>query len=648
MKRSVLLLAMCALLTTLGYAQRKADLVISYEQNIENIVLDPLGNLVVKEKDRISCYNPETNRREWEVSKESLGKISAVSQAQGALDALASSDLLALFESGESIELISGSPFVRVVLDDKDVIINGVDGKVVFNSSAVGYRIIRSELMLEEGAFLFIATDGKMFNAVWYDLKEGKDKWSSPLATVESLAAQLKSALTSVFSMKDNSTEDKLEVGSEAIYTSISGYLYKLNKTDGKIEWKSDFKINKFFLSQSEKDIIIIKNAGNILSAKQALNILQASNGSPIWKSDISTKYVSYLEDWSDRILVAHSGGFNFYNYSDGKKVWKKDARGNNIKRVIAIDNDYLYITGKEMNLIDREGQNKWKKPIEISDKDDDVVYFLDKVENNRVFYLTDSYGNMVDYQSGKKIWKKNIEFSRDKPLLYAQDEKTGAFLVYNDKKIYQFNPNALDKPEPIAKLKAIKEDKSMSGIELFDWGICLSGQSDVLGVTFDGKTRYHNTYKEPGGGKRKTLNTLGKVASISGQVAEGISQSEVVFYSRNEKGELVEAGRGNLFNDKTRKKGQMAGQGSEMINSTLLSRVSKRFNALKENSDYAFVLAKNEKGGNPLLIKVKKEDGTEVDRIEIENNNPIYGVDGVNDNVYYVSKNELRIFSKK
>ncbi|MDR1201555.1 MAG: PQQ-binding-like beta-propeller repeat protein [Tannerellaceae bacterium] len=630
-----------------GNAQRKADVVVQYEQNIENILLSPLGHVIVKEKDKISCYNPETNQTEWEVGKKELAATSVINQAENTLQALSSPDLLALFESGESIELIPGSPFVRVVLDNNDVIINSTDGKVVFNSATVGYRIVRSELILDESAFLFIAADGKMFNAVWYDLTEGRNKWMSPLATVETMGTLLKSALSSAFSLKDNSTEDKLEVGKEAIYTSIGGYLYRLNKTNGELDWKSDFKINKFFLSQSEKDIIIIKNSASMLSSKQALNILNADNGTAIWKNDISTKYVSYLEDWSDRILVAHSSGFNFFNYSDGGKVWKKDAQGNNIKRVIAIDNDYLYITGKEMNLIDRDGKNKWKKTIEISDKDDDVVYFLDKVENNRVFYLTDSYGNMVDYLSGKKIWKKNIEFSRDKPLLYAQDENTGAFLVYNDKKIYRFNPNTTDKPEPVAKLKAIKEDKTMAGIELFDWGICLTGQSDVIGVTFNGETRYHNTYKEPGGGKRKALNALGKVASISAGTAAAVAGTEVVFSSRNERGEQVETGRANLFGEKGQKQAQLAGQSADIINSTLLSRVSNRFNALKQNSNYAFVLAKNEKGGNPLLIKVKKEDGSEVDKIEIDNNNPVYEVDGVTDNVFYVLKNELRVFSK-
>jgi hypothetical protein len=623
------------------YAQRDADVTVSYQQDIENILLDPLsGQIIVKELDKVSCYNPETNKTEWEVTKAEIGEASLITNAQNTLDALASPDLLKILESRESVELIPESPFVIVTLADKDAIINISNGKIVFNSAKTDYRITRTEFLFEENALLFIATDGKVFNCIWYDLVEGKEKWITKLSDVASFAAQFAAS----FALKGTSV-DKVMVTNDEIYTSINGNLYKLAKTDGTISWATDYKINQFFLSQSAKSLIIIKNSGKIFSSKKILNILNASDGSTIWKDDLTTKSISYIEDWADKILIAHNSGFNFFNYADGKKIWKKDAKGSDIKRVIAIDKDYLYITGKEMNLIDQDGQNKWKKTIEISDDEEDAVYFLDKVENNRVFYLTATYGNMVDYSSGKKIWKKNIQFDKDKPLLYAQDEKTGSFLVYNEKKIYKFNPNATDKPEPVAKLKEIKEDKTISGIELFDWGICLTGQSDVIGVTFDGNTLYHNIYKEPGGTGRKLMKVSGKVAAYGLKGASEVSKAEIDVYSVDENGKATYIGT-LKFNDKIKKAGRVADASSTAISSTLLSRVSDRFNALKQNANYAFVLDKGDE--SPVLIKVKKADGTEVDKIAIDNKKPIYEVDPVTDNIYYVSGKDLKIFSKK
>ncbi len=626
------------------FAQRKADIIVPFDQNIETIVLNQLtGEIVVKEKDKISSYNPESKQISWIVTEEEIGKMSALATATKINDALSSPDLMKIFDSGESLEFIPESPFIQGIINKKDIIINSLTGQIVFNSGQKNYRVIKSEFLRETSNLLFTATDGKFFTSILYDLESGKELWTTQLGNVDGFMKQL----TSAFSLKNTATKDQLYITDSFIYTSINGSLYKLDRADGKILWNTPFKLNTFYLSQSEKDLVIIKNSGSILSSKQAVNVLNAQTGEPIWADDIKTKYISYIEDWSDRILIAHSSGFNFFSYSDGKKIWKKDAKGDDIKQVIPIDNDYLYIADKEMNLIDKDGKSLWKNTIEISDNSEDPVYYLGKVDNNRVFYLTATYGNMVDYTTGKKIWKKNIEFDKERPLLFDFDQTTKACLVYNNKKIYKFDPNATEKPEPIAKLKEINDDKNMSRLELFKWGVCLVGQADVLGVSLDGTTKYHNTYKEPGGGKRKFLNVAGGVGSLALGGIGAVAGADVVFTSRDASGNLTES-RNSLFDQKTHQTGQAATAMSSAIDATLLSRVKERFNALKQNNEYAFVFAKGEKGENPLLIKVRKEDGVEVDKIEINNTKPIYEVDSVTDDVFYVYKNELRIFTKR
>lgn len=614
---------------TAVFAQRQPDVAIPYDQNIQQIVINPAnGHVVVKEKDAISDYNPETGKTEWKIKKEDIVKVGSAEQAQNVLNALSSvADLAASFQSDDAIELIPNSDYIRASIENRDVIINAFTGDVVFNSGKFDYRIMESQFLPEANEFLFLVSNGKVISYVLWNLQTGAEGWKTELGGVAGFMSSLKSLF------KNDASEDKSVITNNAIYTSLYGILYKIDRSNGNILWQAKDKINNFFLTQSGNDLVIIKNSGGLLSTKQALNIWKTSDGSPVWKDDIKTKYVIYLEDWKDKILIAHNSGFNFYNYADGKKIWKKDVSGGSFKQVIAIDNDYLYIADKDMNLIDRDGNNKWKKTIEICDKSDDAVYFLGKVENNRVFYLTDTYGNMVDYTSGKKIWKKNIEFDKNRPLLYAQDEKTKAFLVYNDKKIYKFDPNAADKPEPIAKLKEIKDDKAMSSIELFDWGISLVGQSDVIGADFNGATLYHNTYKEPGLAGRRFL----KVAAVGLSVAKGISETKIEFTSVNEKGEQVHVGTAE-FNKNVKTGGAAAGEIG-----ALLSKKSQRFNALKQNSDYAFLLNKGDQG--PELVKVRKNDGKEVDKIDIDNNKPLYETDPVNGSIYYAYKNELRIF---
>ncbi|MDR0834501.1 MAG: PQQ-binding-like beta-propeller repeat protein [Candidatus Symbiothrix sp.] len=617
------------------FAQRPADVVIPFSQDIQQILLNPVnGHVIVKEKEVISDYNPETQKTEWTLNKKDVVNVGVFEQAQKVLAALESvAGMVDALQSDDDIYFVPGSFYVRAVLENRDIIINSLTGQIVFNSGTTDYRILESQFLPETNEFLLLAGDGKIFYAVLWDLQTGKEMWKTEIGTAASMASIIKNAL---LLKNDNNTEDKTELKGEAIYSSFNGILYKLNKDTGAILWKSTDKINTFYVSQTGHNIIVIKNSGGLLSSKQALNIWNSQDGKAVWKDDIKTKYIIYLEDWSDKILVAHNSGFNFYNYADGKKIWKKDAKGDDIKRIIPIGQDYLYIADKEMNLIDQNGQNKWKKFVEISDNADDPIYFLDVIGDNQVAYLTGTYGNLVDYTSGKKIWKKNIDFEKDRPVLYALDEATNTFLVYNDKKVYKFDSKTTERPEPIAKLKKVKDEKNISDIGLFDWGVSLAGEGDVIGVGSDGTIKYHNTYDEPGGSKRKFMKT----AAIGLKTAKSVSQTEVVFLAKNEKGEFIETGRANLFDKKT----QQAGSAAGVVGDVLLPRVTARFNAMKANNAHAFVLAKSPNG--PVLIKVRKADGTEVDKIDIDNNKPIYEVDPVNDNVYYVFKNELRTYS--
>jgi hypothetical protein len=636
MKRKTNMVLVAALLSCATvFAQRPADVVIPFSQDIQQILLNPVnGHVIVKEKEVISDYNPETQKTEWSINKKDVVTVGALEQAQKVLDALGSvAGMTDAFQSSDEISFVSESPYVRAVLENRDIIVNSITGQVVFNSGTAGYRILQSQFLPEADEFLLLASEGKNFYSVLWDLQAGKEKWKTDIGT----AASMMGALKDIFSLKNTASEDKTTLKGDAIYASINGLLYKLDKNTGAILWKSTDKINTFYISQTGKNIIIIKNSGGILSSKQALNIWNSQDGTPVWKDDIKTKYIIYLEDWRDKILVAHNNGFNFFNYADGKKVWKKDAKGDDIKRVIPIGQDYLYIADTEMNLIDKDGQNKWKKFVEISDKADDPIYLLDVIGDNQVVYLTGTYGNLVDYTSGKKIWKKNIDFEKNRPVLYAIDEATNTFLVYNDKKVYKFDAKTTERPDPIAKLKKVKNDESISDLGLFDWGISLVGEGDAIGVDLNGNVKYQNAYDEPGGGKRKLM----KAAAIGLKTANSVSQAQVQVSFRDANGNVTSEGTVE-FNDNIKQAGSAAGA----VGSALLAKSANRFRAMKANNDYAFILAKGSNG--PVLVKVKKADGTEVDKIDIDNNKPIYEVDPVNDNVYYVFKNELRTYSGK
>ncbi|GAP71368.1 hypothetical protein SAMD00024442_11_28 [Candidatus Symbiothrix dinenymphae] len=616
------------------FAQRQADVTIPFSQDIQQIVLNPVnGHVIVKEKEVISDYNPETRKTEWVINKKDVVTVGALEGAQKVLDAVESVDgLAASFQSADDIYFVQGSLYVRAVLENRDVIINSLTGQVVFNSETAGYRILQSQFLPEANEFLLLTSEGKFFYSVLWN-QDGKEKWKTEIGTAASLASAFKDAL----SFKKTGSEDKAELKGDAIYTSVNGILYKLDKQTGKILWQAKDKIYTFYLSQSGKNVIVIKNVGSIISMKQGLNVWNSQDGSQVWKNDIKTLSVLYLEDWADKILVAHSSGFNFYNYADGKKVWKKDAFGFDFKRVIPIGQDYLYVGGVEINLVDGNGQKKWKKPAKISDKREAPIHFFDIIGDNQVLYLSGVSGILVDYTTGKKIWKKDIEFEKDRPVLYAIDDAINTVLVYNDKKVYKFDTKTTATPKPLAKLKKVKNEESISDIGLFDWGISLVGEGDVIGIGLDGAVKYQNAYTEPGGSTRKLM----KVAAFGLKDYSKGTQAQTHYSFRDGAGKVIEGTA--EFSDKIQQTGKAAGVASDLLNR---SGIANRFSAMKANGDYAFVLSKGTNGAE--LVKVKKADGSEVDKIALDNNKPIYEVDPVNDNVYYVFKNELRTYNGK
>lgn len=647
MKRNYLIFAF--LIFSLGAI---AQVNIELEHNVKQILLEPYtGNLIVEDKENISSINGETLAIDWSISKRDYSPASTVQDVNSALRKLENNDFLGAFSRDEDISLIDNSPFASARLERSDLIINTATGEVVFNSGSMQYRILQTYYLLDENTLLILGVQGDNIDFLSYNLSTKEIAWVNKLGTVDSLGKSL-GKLFNIFKSKDKTiiTEDKIITTEDSILVTVKGILYDIDKKSGKINWNTTYLISNFYLNQNSDRIIIIVGEPGLLSYKFSLNVLTLSNGEKLWDKDIVTKRISYLEDHKDKLLIAHTSGFNFFSYDNGQKIWKKDAKGKNIKQVIPIDNDYLYIADNEMNLVDSNGQNKWKKFVEIADDDKDEVYYLGKVGDDRVFYLTDTYGNMVDYTTGKKIWKKNVKFDKKRPLVYSVlDDK---FVVYNNKRIYTFNNNSKEDPKPKGKIE-VKNDKNISSIETFDWGICIIGENDVIGLDLEGNEIYHNIYKEPGAFGRQLQKSGGSIAKVFMRFNQGknnaMANATVTMNYRDSKGQLHSDTR-HLLSEAGQKhanqKSETYGDIADGLDKNLLSKVKNRFKALKQNEDYAFVANRGENGAE--IVKVRKKDGEEVVKIQVDSNKPLYEIDPISENLYYATGNVIKVYQKE
>lgn len=611
------------------FAQRNFDSVIETEGNIQDLVQNDItGVIVIKVGSTLQGINAETKQQVWKLTKDDFGATSMS-------DILKDPEFGAIFKEKKELTSIPNSPYIEAFVNSKYMIINTETGKIVYNSSKEAFFVFQSDFIPESDEYLLTLKTGANMSIALLDMKTGALKWNSAVD---------KAKLINI-SFKESANTNIAKINGETIYYLLYGKLYSFNKNSGKLNWTSEEVYSRFFPTQNDKNIVVVNSKG-LLGAKEYLNVLNTETGKSIWQESIKTKRVVYLEDWGTKLLIAHYGGFNFFDLKTGEKIWKKDARGDGLKRVIPIDQDFLYVAENEMMLINKNGEKLWKSFIEIADEKEDPIYYLGKV-GEKVMYLTGTYGNMVDYKSGRKLWKRNIKFNEKRPVLPTFDEASQSYLVYNDEKLYKFNPTIDDKPDAFAEVN-IKREKELNGIELFPWGVVLSGPVEVMGVGMDGKEKYHRVYTQPGEGNRMLIKGLAGVGSFAlgvNTAAAGIQGSEWTMTYRDENGVARQSVVKSADNAKLAESA-VSGVGSAALGQ-LASRYGSRFNAMKQNRDFSYIYAKDEVAGK-VLVKVRKVDGVEVDKLIFKNDRPVYEIDPATQNIFYIYENKLMIFDAK
>lgn len=621
-------ITLLALLFTvmLSYGQKAADKTLTFENNVDDLIIVPFNGIsLISEGNKIHGYNPESEEIIW----------SEDSPKRAGLDVAA--DLLQNgIVSSENLDftVIEDTPFVQKFFDGKLYVYNSFDGKLLFAPEGKE-RFYQAQYLFDENAFLIRGVEDKSLIIGKYSLSENKFDWKT---TVSKTYGEFLRSLNKLSGNEQSQVTDKMVYTDDKIFALIKSKFFVLDKASGNLLWKEEEnKIVDFQNSLDGNKLITVQTKG-WLAHKSEIELYDVETGNRVWKNPLETKKLVLFEDWQDKMLLAHYKGFNFYDYNTGEKLWKKDPKGKGIKSVIPIDSDFLYVYDDEMMLIDKNGQKLWKSDVKICDDEEDPIFFLEKTKNGRILYVTATYANMVDYRTGKKIWSGNLKLNEKRPTIAKYDETTGEFIVFNDEELYRFKEDTDEKPKPYAKLK-LKNEKLITGLEIFPNNVSISGQSEVVGVDKNGKVIFHNQYVQPGELGRRLL----KSAFVVGGIAGGIATTSVTVsttYKDSNGNTIRNSSTHAAFGDKA----QAIGAAGFYTGAIGQQFVQNRYNAMQETDGYALIFAKADDGGK-LLIKVNKETGVEENKIILNNNKPVYDVDYATDDIYYSKGKEVRIF---
>ncbi|WP_417785424.1 PQQ-binding-like beta-propeller repeat protein [Tenacibaculum sp.] len=621
------------LITTVSFAafsQRDASKTLNFESKVKDLLVVPFNGIsVISEGDNVHGYDPTKEEIIWSTKKQ---KNNSVVLDVSSMDGDINVDVLgSLFPGEREFAYIEDTPFIQLFHSNKLYVYNSFNGELIFNPPSLE-RYFQSKYLFDENALLLYGISENKLIVAKYLLSDKEFAWKTAVSD------QFFEFFNSLLKLSGTVFKDKFTYTKDKVFALIKTKFYTLDKSTGKLLWKSEEKnILDYKNSLDGNKLITIKKKG-FLGFKNEIELYDVPTGNKIWKKPLSTKFLILFEDWQDKMLLAHYKGFNFYDYNTGKKLWKKDPKGKGIKSVIPIDGDFLYVYDDEMMLINKDGKKLWRGDVTISDNDDDPIFFLEKTNNNRILYVTSTYANMVDYKTGKKVWSKNLKLNEKRPTFADYDAKSGNFIVFNDEELYKFNENSTKRPKPFSKLK-LKSEKTISSMILFPNNISISGQSEVVGVDFNGKLLFHKKYSQPGELGRKIFKGLSQAA----QVASAAATAEVTVTTeyKDSKGNSVKnSNTSALFGERTKAIGESGYIAAGVTGSFL----NDRFNAMQETNKYALIFAKGE-NNSKLLVKVNKETGKEIDKIVLENNKPVYDVDFATDMIYYSRKNQVKIF---
>jgi outer membrane protein assembly factor BamB len=543
--------------------------------------------------------------------------------------------------SEDKFENIPGTPYFMVETakslglgKPQTSIIEAETGKIVFNSNEAEMTISGKRPLYQLGALLIEGKKNKRNFIALLDFNTGKERWSKDMGEAKggigigAMVRKLKAAMNSIFDIAPMVDKNgNLLIVDKKLVTCLSS-------TDGNEVWKKEFK------EKIEDALLTYDKSKLFVSYENRVDLLAIENGTSAYGEKLlklNGKCNGLAPYDANSYILKHSEGVNIIDANSGELRWKKESGLDNINDVRITAHGILAINNEEKEtkfyLVNNEGKKVWK--FELSDP----AAMIEPTEKG-ILYFTNSRANLVDYEKGKELWKRDIKI-RKRPSFGFDSEKK-RLLVYSDDKLNAFslNDGTMTVLTEALPLKDYDEDRELASIETRKNGYFISSLQNTALVDFDGKVIYNQNFKEAGlsKGMRALIKGAGVVASGYSTVSS--FQSLNARQATDANGKPI-ANTYELYQDENSaayKKSAAAGGAAD----AMFAMATQRFNATKKTKDAIFILTKFEESGITGLVKVDKESGKQLVKIPFGDKDPAYIIDEAENKLYVVIKDKF------
>ena len=558
-------------------------------------------------------------------------------QAQKAVgDVAAMAGLTDGNDEDSDFEEIPLTPFVNI----HNRFIDVSTGKILFGGGDDEFVSISGHDILPDLYKLLVnVTTQKSANVLYcIDLNSKEVEWKQSLYDPQGKIDLKRMTAVSMSSSIFNVFAPKVTANKEIVYKNNND-LILLNSSTGEIIWKNECKPATFFLDDKQETLVVVKQATIATSSSlgKTLFALDLKTGKELWKNPLklSNSYAMSCNYDSESFIAAHSKGINIYNFKTGEATWKKDYDAKRVQEITVKTEGIEVFYGNKLMLVDATtGKKAWKKPIQFDDvPEDDEGDMIKKDYEKGVFIMGSSFAGLFNKETGKKIWRMSVSPSAKS----AFDNKNTKIAILDGKKLYLFNPNDVVKKPQKIKLD-INQPEEISGFETLSTGYFITGMNEYIFLDKKSNVVSSNYFKP-----LKTDRLL-KAALVTTSVASGIGGAEWTATDQN--GNKV--AEGGVFMSKENAKAMQKTSVATADAFYKLKNDAKLKGAVRSGNGYACFL-KGEKvdGGDKMsIVKVDKKTGKEVDSFDFgDNRKVIFELDNVANYLYFCSGNSVNVF---
>ncbi len=636
--RKRLILIACQLAVTLALSGNRAVGVepawsVDFGARVVWQQVTTLGDLIVGTTDGLNAVDAESGQIRW--SRPDLGNM-----------------------RNGSFEEIIGSPLM--VLDDgradpRTVILNMLNGTLVFDSRAENITQIASRFILPRNGSLFIAgfEVGQPVPTLFlYDIESGQRYWSSDVLTA-GMGGFMQFIVSAAIVLADTTPVQSapFELDDGTFILGAMGNLYRFDHDSGDLLWKTQFAGGRFELTHTAQRPDVVYVGSEEIDENYTTTQYQGfriADGTPVWRRPerFNKPMNSLIVPIENGLIVSEGdsdkGRLRLLDYDSGESLWGRRGHGLQIKGQVLdyvfTDAGLLLTTGYDSIWTHRDteylvyvvdygsGSLRFEDPLEVRGR-----MLSTELTAHGLLYVTTHEINIFDPATGA-LRNGNELRSRD-PLAWTRDGSS----------IFAYNPNsglvhALDTGSGSVTTISLtplqlQEKDEVRAMDLTGGNIVLMGQQSVAGIGIDGSVLFDAHYPAP-----RDPAWLRGLAVAAG-VRAGMASAAAGLYSAAAASAAADTAAGSVERELavgfSEGFGQLS-QGYAGLAGDYIEFARRRYQASAESRDFVFMMTRDE-DRNISLVQVSKLNGEVLGSIDLgRDKEPDYQVDDIANQIFY------------